>query len=337
MNTEQKIKMKKITMHATKIAIGSCLSIYIATLLELEFAMSAGIITLLSIVTTRWETFKLSLLRILTLLMSVFILWVIFRYLKSDWIAYGIFILLLVMISEYIGWRTTISVNAVIGTHFLTTHDFSLAFIINEALLVLIGISFAILLNLFHDTGNQKNRIINDMRDAEFKLQEILEELAKYLYNNPMGNNVWADIIALEDKLEIYLERAYEYQNNTFHSHPSYYIYYFEMRAKQCTVLHNLHYEMKKIRNLPIQAEIIAEYVSYIKEHVSEMNDPKEQLERLEQLFEDMGNQELPTTRDDFESRAILYHILMDLEDFLIFKRRFIDSLNEKQLEIYWQ
>lgn len=337
MNIKRKINMNKVIVQAIKMAIGGCLSIYIALLLNLEFAMSAGIITMLTIATTKWETLKLSLSRILTFLMSVFILWVIFRCIKSDWIAYGIFILLLVVISEYLGWRSTISINAVIGTHFLTTHDFSFAFIINEGLLVLIGLSFAILLNLFQGTGNQKNRIIDDIRDTETKLQEILEALANYLNSNPMGDDVWTDIIVLENKLETYIERAYEYRNNIFQSHPSYYIHYFEMRMKQCTVLFNLHQEMKKIRNLPSQAAIIAEYVSYLKEHVVEMNDPKEQMERLKQLSEDMKKQELPVTREEFESRAQLYHILMDLEDFLVFKKRFVDSIDKKQLEIYWK
>lgn len=324
-------------MLSIKIAIGSCLSIYIATLLQLDFAISVGIITLLTILTTKWETLKLSLLRILTFLISVLILWIISNYIESNWIAYGVFILLIVFISEFLGWGATISTNAVVGTHFLTTHDFSFEFIMNEALLVGIGISFAILVNLFHDTNHQKSRIIRDMRETESKLQEILKELANYLYNNPMGNNVWSDIIALENNLEVYIERAFEYHNNTFQPHHNYYTHYFEMRARQCSILHNLHYEMKKIRRLPSQAEIIAEYVSYLKEYVVEMNDPRKQIERLEQLFEDMKQEELPKTREEFESRAILYHILMDLEDFLILKRRFVDSLDDRQLNKYWK
>lgn len=324
-------------MLSIKIAIGSCLSIYIATYLQLDFAISVGIITLLTILTTKWETLKLSFLRILTFLISVLILWIISNYIESNWIAYGVFILLIVFISEFLGWGATISTNAVVGTHFLTTHDFSFEFIMNEAMLVGIGISFAVLLNLFHDTNNQKSRIIQDMRDTESKLQEILEELANYLYNNPMGNNVWSDIIALENNLEVYIERAFEYHNNTFQPHHNYYTHYFEMRARQCSILHNLHYEMKKIRRLPSQADIIAGYVSYLKEYVVEMNDPRKQIQRLKQIFEDMKLEELPKTREEFESRAILYHILMDLEEFLIFKRRFVDSLDDRQLNKYWR
>lgn len=40
-------------------------------------------------------------------------------------------------------------------------------------------------------------------------------------------------IIRLEAHLEASLERAYEYQENTFVSHPEYYIRYIEMRMSQ--------------------------------------------------------------------------------------------------------
>lgn len=45
----------------------------------------------------------------------------------------------------------------------------------------------------------------------------------------------------------------------------------------------------------------------------------------------------LPASREEFENRAILYHILMDLEEFLKMKKKFVDSLTEDQMERYWQ
>lgn len=322
---------------AIKIAVGSCAAIYIATGLKLEFAASAGIITLLTIVTTKYETLKLSIFRIITFFISVFISWVIFMNINSAWISYGVFIFLIVIISECIGWRITLSVNAVIGTHFLTTHDFSFESIQNEFMLVIIGISIAILLNLFQNNNTQKKRIIENMRYTEKQLQMILDELACYLFNQSMSRNVWDDIVTLEKELEIFVGQAFEYQNNTMRWHTSYYIQYFEMRTKQCNVLHSLHSEMKKIRELPKQASIIADYIVYLKAYVIEMNDPKEQLERLEELCDNIKKEELPKTGEEFESMAKLYHILMDLEEFLIFKRRFVEALDDNQFQIYWK
>ena len=57
----------------------------------------------------------------------------------------------------------------------------------------------------------------------------------------------------------------------------------------------------------------------------------------LEVMVEDMQNQPLPVTRDEFETRAILYHILTELEAFLVHKKRFVNALDDKQRKLYWK
>ena len=174
------------------------------------------------------------------------------------------------------------------------------------------------------------------MRATEQSLQEIFEAIAAYLSNQPMQRDVWADICALEERVERHVREAYEYQENTFQSHPAYYIDYFEMRHAQCQVLHNLHYEMKKIRSMPKQAGVAAAYMLYLIPYVTEKNVPKEQIKKLESIFAEMTQESLPKTREEFESRALLYHILMDIEEFLVYKRRFVEKLDERQLRMYW-
>ena len=329
-------EIKKLLIRTAKIAVGSSAAIYAADFLKLEYAASAGSIALLTLVTTKWETLKLSVFRIITFLASVILAWMAFTHIESEWVAYGAFVFVMVLLSELVGLKATISVNAVIGTHFLATKDFGTAFVRNEFLLVLIGISVAIVLNLFNDNHNQKKDIIRNMRWTEQQLQMILREMASYLFCQEMGRNVWDDICNLEKQLHGFISDAYEYQNNTFQSHPGYYIDYFEMRMKQCDVLHNLHYEMKKIRTMPRQAEIIAQYILYLVDYVIEINIPQAQIERLNQIFSDMEEEPLPAERAEFESRAMLYHILMDLEEFLVFKKRFVNDLDEHQLKRYW-
>lgn len=334
---KDKRKTNKMIIQAIKIAVGSCLAIYVAEGLELQNAAASGIITLLTILTTKWETLYLSAFRIVTFAITVVLCSVIFQHVSTEWFAYGLFLIILVPFSDLVGWKATISVNAVIATHFLIALDFSMAFIINELLLVLIGITIAILLNLIQNNKSNKSKIISEMRYTEQSLKTILVEMASYLKGQPMRHNVWDDIVSFEQELQSFVEHAYDYQNNTIQSHPQYYINYFEMRTKQCNILHNLHYEMKKIRNLPAQATIIADYISYLANHIVEKNVPTEQLNRLDEMLENMKNEPVPTNRDEFESSAMLYHILMDIEDFIIYKRRFIEALDEKQLQIYWK
>lgn len=332
-----KLKIGKVLLLSAKIGVGASAAIYIAELLHLQYGTSAGIITLLTLITTKWGTFRLSLQRLVTYIVSVVLCLAVFNLISSMWIEYGVFLFLIVLITEWLGWRSTLSVNAVIGTHFLTTQDFSAGFILNELLLVIIGISIALLLNLIHINSAHENGIIENMRRVEHQLKNILTELAGYLMQNAAGDRVWDDLNTLEKELEEYLELAYEYHHNTFQSHQDYYMSYFEMRMKQCGALHNLHAEMQRMRQMPKQAHIVADFILDITQYVTEMNDPQKQIEELEEILEKMRKEPLPQTHEEFENRAELYHVLMDLEEFLLYKKRFVEEINETQFRVYWK
>lgn len=328
---------KKILIHALKIAVGSSAAMLIAQSLELQNATSAGTIALLTIVTTKWETIRLSLARMVTFAIAVLLAILTFSNSYSQWEIYGIYILLLVLISEMLGWKNTISVNAVIGAHFLVSRDFSVTFIVNEFLLVLIGTAVAFLVNLFSHNRNRKKKLVNSIMLVEQQLQMIFKELASYLLKREMKEDVWKDIRNLEAQLKKHVVEAFEYEGNTFHSHTVYYMDYFEMRLEQCNVLHDLHYELQKIRSHSAQAEMVANYMLYLVDYVVETNSPDEQIKRLEAMVDEMKEQPLPTSRDEFETRAILYHILAELEAFLIHKKRFVQALDDKQRRLYWK
>ena len=65
-------------MQALKIAIGSSLAIYIANLCGLKYSLAAGSVALLTMVTTKWKTVKLSVARVVTFIISVLMALIIF-------------------------------------------------------------------------------------------------------------------------------------------------------------------------------------------------------------------------------------------------------------------
>ena len=67
---DRKVSKKGLIL-ALKIGLGTSVAMYIATVLGLQNAGSAGIITLLTIVTTKWETFRLSGARLVTFVAAV--------------------------------------------------------------------------------------------------------------------------------------------------------------------------------------------------------------------------------------------------------------------------
>lgn len=325
-----KKRFRRICSKALKIAVGSGLAIVLANLLNLKYDIFAGTITLLTILTTKWETIRLSLCRVATFLFTVVVCFLVFNHLGGGWLEYGVFILIMVFFCEVLGWGATISVNAVIGAHFFTEADFSPRFILNEFALLVIGIAIAVVLSLYSNNRGTQKKVLQDMQYVEEQLKEILAHMADYLRKEPLKHSVWDDINQLESKIKDCIEDAYEYNNNSFSKHPEYYIDYFEMRLLQIDELHSLHYEMRKMQSMPEQAEIIAEFMDFVTESIGKMLVLDSQLDRLYSILSHMKEQALPKTRDEFESRAILYHVLMDMEDFLLIKKRFVDNLDEQ-------
>ncbi len=335
----KKLQLTRYLAGAAKIAIGSAVAILVAEVLQLDNVTSAGTVALLTAVTTKWETIKLSVNRILAFFVSVALAWVVSLVSGGEWniwITYGVFLFFMVFLCHLLGWKATISVNAIIGMHLLTSGDYSPAFILNEFLLIFIGIVCAIVLNLYNGTKHFHSRLVEGITETDNGMQLMLRELAGYLTPTEQRYEVWDDLTKLDKTLHFYLSEAYRYQDNTFQSHPQYYIDYFAMRIKQCTILRNLHAELRQVRSIPDQAETVREFILYTAAYAQEHNLPSKQMERLDQIFLEMKEEPLPQSREEFESRAILYHVLMDLQDFLACKQSFIEGLDEKQRKIYW-
>ena len=316
---------RKMAIKVLKIAVGSCMAVAVAQFFELPYATSAGIVTLLTVQNTRRDTIRLAAERLLSFLLSVLLVFVCFRYIgKLEWVNYGVYIFLMVHVCYFFGWENTISVNAVMGTHYLLTPDYSLNFAASELAVIAIGTALALLMN-WHMPSNLKI-LREDIRRAEDDMQQVLQELACYLEGKLDGAHIWLDLDQLEQSIHRGLDRAHEHAHNTLSEEDHYYIEYMEMRLQQCALLQAIRHRVWKIDGMPEQAKIISDYLRYLAPYVHEKNIPDRQSADLQQVFDQMKQQPLPESRDEFESRAILYHVLLDLEDFLFVKKRFADQ-----------
>ena len=326
-------RAKQILIKALKIGVGSCIAILLAHFFGLKNEISAGTIALLTILNTRWETFRLAYTRIISFFVTVLVCYAIANHLGGGWIEYGVAIFLIVIFCEVMGWMSTLSINAVIGAHFFTSMDFTPAFIWNEFCLLLFGISVAVVLSLFTNNKGSKKMLVGHMHYVEQQIQVILGELAAYLSNQKLDHSVWDDVVKLEEQIKGFIEEACQYRDNSIGKRPRHYIGYFEMRLQKISMLHSLHYEMKRMRSMPVQGKIVADFILYMKERVNAVHTLEEQIVRLEGIVEQMKAEPLPENHDEFENRAILYHILMGIEDYLMLKKRFVDGLGEKEYE----
>lgn len=173
---------RHIILKVLKIAVGSCLAIAIAEFFALQYAASAGIITLLTVQDTRKGTIQLALDRIMSFLMSIVLIFLCFHATsRLGWINYGSYIFLMVIGCYYFEWQNAVSVNAVMGTHYLMSPDYSLGFALSELFLVLIGTGVAMALNWKMPSSLKVIR--QDMKRIEDAMQQVLRERTERIYN----------------------------------------------------------------------------------------------------------------------------------------------------------
>lgn len=178
----------------------------------------AGTVALLTLMTSKLETFRLSASRFITFGVTLVLL--IISQFDNIWMTNGLILMAVVFFTESLVLRATISVNSVVAAHLVTSRNLNWASILNELLLVLIGVPLTVIRDLFRANYSHRKQIIANMRKVEAELQE-------------------------------YINNAKEYQDNTFHSHLEYYISYFEMRLEQFKILHRLHQKIKRVRSIP--------------------------------------------------------------------------------------
>ena len=95
----KKKEIKKIVLRAIKIGVGSSVALVIASMLELEQAAPAGTIALLTLMSTKWDTVRLSVYRILSFFIAVLLAGTIFNFIDDGWIGYGLYVFANVLIA----------------------------------------------------------------------------------------------------------------------------------------------------------------------------------------------------------------------------------------------
>ena len=317
-----------------KIAVGSVASIFLADMLGLSYSTAAGIITLLTIQDTARETITISAKRIYAFLLATLIAYMIFHLVGYHVFAYGIFLFLFIACCMPLRLGAAVSINAVLATHYLLEQDMSLPFIGNEALLLVIGAGIGTLLNLYMPGKVREIRAMQHTLEED--LRKVLMRMAEYIAKEDRSDYTGACFDKLQEDILAGKKQAFAYMNNTFFQESKYFIDYMNMREQQTVVLRDIYKKIIHIRSLLPQTEQVSGLLYETAVSFGESNNARELLAKLAEVLGHMKDSPLPATREEFEDRAVLYGILMDLEYFLQLKKEFADAMTQEQVRRYW-
>lgn len=313
----------KIGLRTIKTVIASVLAILIATQLHLLYATAAGIIAILSVGNTKKTSLKSGLGRVLSLGLAIVLSFICFMILGFHPGAFGIFLLVFIPLSVRFNLADAIVVNSVLITHFLVEKSFSWQMILNETLLMTIGVGLALLLNLY--MPDNEKQLKEDIKAIEEDFRTIIFAMAAHLNLEKMAplDDACLDLRA---KLRAALNQAHIHQKNQWISEEDYYSDYFSMRLAQLRILRDMV-------NLLIEIDIDGLFVDELRkvlistaENFAEENDGKLILWQIEAVYQNYRQKPLPQTREEFENRALLFQFLQSFRSFVEIKAIFYQN-----------
>ncbi|MDZ5252470.1 aromatic acid exporter family protein [Clostridium sp. LIBA-8841] len=312
--------MRFIGVRTWKTSIGTVIAMIIAKELGLSYWVSAGIITILSIQSTKRESLKIAFKRIESVIIALMISSILFLTLGFNSVVFGIYLLIFIPSTVKLKVTDGIVVSSVLVTHLLIEKQVNTYWILNELGLMLVGVLVALALNSYMPKNEEK--IKEDIDYISEKIKEIFMDMAYSLRTHSVSINQQRLFNELENRLCIAKKRANDNFNNYLFSDVRYYVNYIEMREVQFQILEYMREHFSRISITVKQTELVANFTEEVASVIGKEVNVNILINRLNRLRKDLSGQELPVTREEFENRAMLFQFLNDLEFFIETKKR---------------
>lgn len=320
---------KKIGMRTIKTAVGATIAIILANLFGLKYALSAGVITILSVQNTKRKSVEIAWSRFNSTCLALLISGILFSLIGFNAFAFGLYLLIFIPLAVSYKLSDGIVMSSVLVTHLLGEGYISLSLIANEFFLVIIGAGIAILFNLY--MPKMQPRIKEDQVKIEEQFRIVLLCLAGTTSSQSVAIDEEFLFQTLEEMLLKARDRAMLHKENYLLDEMTYYVQYMDMRFMQYQVLLSMRQTLGKVVMTVEQSSLIADLTEHIAFNLHEYNPAEDLIQMTQNVLTQCRNQELPKTREEFENRALLFQYLNDLQYLLEIKRHFVQNLTEQQ------
>ncbi|NLB89819.1 MAG: hypothetical protein GX786_01165 [Clostridiales bacterium] len=313
--------------HVFEMAIACLLALLVAQWFNLTNGVSAGIIAILSIQNTKKKARVLAIERIAFFLTALLLAYVSFSLLGFTIFAYSLFVLVFSILCYRLEGIGSLSICCVLISHFLIAKEMTFPFILNEFFLLIIGVGFGLILNLL--TPSSASVIQKKQSLLEEKMKAFLLALSDLMEGKTTWQQVEVQMVELENLVSLGHEQTLDYQDNTlFSPSPAYYIQYMVMRSSQILILSHVAQTAKTLDPSLPQTPILSAFFVKISATFHENNNAQALLFELNKIETHYQKTPLPVHRHEFEQRANLYRIMMEIKDFLLLKLNFINNLS---------
>ena len=275
----------------------------------------------MTVTNTKRSTAKTALNRLFSLTLATSIAAICFSLLGFHPIVFGLYLLFFIPLSIQFDLAEGIAVSSVLITHYLATGEMPVPLIINEYLLMIIGVGCALAANLY--MPNTEKKIQEDQAVVEVSMKKMLGQMSAYLNQPAKEELLRQECLSLRDFVREAQVRAQEYEENRFFSGNSYYFEYFAMRRLQLKVLSDMLQILNRLDAEPEDVQELQELFEFTAQTLAEDNDGAEILTKIAETDQRYQQKKLPESRQSFEERAMLFQLFQLFQDFIEIKAGF--------------
>ncbi|WP_188206100.1 aromatic acid exporter family protein [Alkalibacillus aidingensis] len=315
--------MFKVGSRTVKTAIGAPVSIIIAQALQLDHAISAAILTILCVQVTRQRSFLTAWYRFYACVIGIAMSGIIFELIGYHPLSIGLVLILFIPTTVMLKITEGIVTSSVIILHLYGEQAISFSLVVNELVLLTVGLGVALLLNLYMPSLDSELEKVRDELEENFS--SILREIAHFLRTGEYhwsGFEISETARLIEEANEL---ASRDVENHILRSHHPFY-HYFHMRQKQFEILERMLPLISRIKATEDEYVYISELFEELADHVHPGNTAVRYLEKLSKIREKFNQEPLPEEVETFEERANLYLLLNEIEQYLILKRSYKKS-----------
>jgi uncharacterized membrane protein YgaE (UPF0421/DUF939 family) len=302
-----------------KTAIAVVISIWIAQWMHLHSPVSAGLLAVLGVETTRRKGISVALQRIGASIVGLLVASLLFGLLGFQVWVIGLFVLLVFPILNKANLRGGAVTGSVVMFHLYTLQSISFSTVMNEVLLLFVGLGTATVVNVAY-----MPKADPQLEEAKSRVEELFSQIFQHIAAHLRDpNQVWdgAELLAAREAVDKGRALADKLQENTLFGGSRWPVYFY-MRSEHLESIYRMTELVAQVFALLPQGEAVARVFDELSKDVKAdyyTGRSEAQLKELDRMFKAMP---LPQTRGEFEMRSALLQLMLELFGYLTVSKR---------------
>ncbi|MFK7691924.1 aromatic acid exporter family protein [Paenibacillus sp. HJGM_3] len=303
-----------------KTAVAAVIAVWLATSLDLQYAMSAGLLAILGVESTIRKGVVSSLTRLAASVLGLFLAAVMLQLFGFQLWLVPAYILLIIPILNAARLTDGLATCSVTVFHLFMLGHANLEVLSNELLLLLTGLGTATLINMVY-MPSAEQRLLELRTRTDGLLSTIFGEIAKHLQDH---DYVWdgRELLEARETIRQGAEVARRAAENRLFQSDLYWNAYFQMRDQQLDYVEQMMDLMAQVYMTLPPGRLIAQLFEVLSEDVKEEIYTGNSERLLTDLVAQYKEMPLPSTRSEFEVRSALFQVTQLLQLYLTIAKK---------------